>query len=115
MFNKDISKWDVSNVRFMVFMFRNSEFNKDISDWDVSSVRSMVSMFQNSEFNKDISDWDVSNVLHMASMFQNSEFNNNIDDWKDHLLEDVDVSKMFFGNAYNPCWWNNDAIQPCDN
>ena len=38
-FNGDISKWDVSNVKTMSNMFRNSEFNGDRSKWDVSNVQ----------------------------------------------------------------------------
>ena len=30
-FNGDISEWDVSNVKYMDYMFNNSIFNRDIS------------------------------------------------------------------------------------
>ena len=44
-FNQDISKWDVSNVTNMGFMFNGCRlFNKDISNWDVSSVTSVTNM-----------------------------------------------------------------------
>ena len=32
-FNGDISKWDVSNVKYMDNMFYNSSFTGDISLW----------------------------------------------------------------------------------
>src|SRR5579875_552626 len=52
-FNGDISEWDVSNVKNMSAMFRDSKFNGDISKWDTSNVESMVGMFYDSIFNRD--------------------------------------------------------------
>ena len=49
-FNRDISKWDVSNVRNMNEMFCKSKFTGDISSWDVSNVKYMNEMFKESEF-----------------------------------------------------------------
>lgn len=40
-FMGDISEWDVSNVKKMTYMFRNSVFSGDISKWDVSNVVDM--------------------------------------------------------------------------
>ena len=49
-FNQDISDWDTSQVRRMMFMFFNAtNFNQDISDWNVSSVTTMYGMFQNGD------------------------------------------------------------------
>ena len=62
-------------------MFRNSEFNKDISNWDVSNVKLMSTTFQDSKFNKDISNWDVSNVTSFFGTFQDSDFNQNLGNW----------------------------------
>ena len=62
LYNGDISKWDVSNVKNMIRMFKSSFFNGDISEWDVSNVIYMSHMFEDSEFTRDISKWDVSNV-----------------------------------------------------
>ena len=55
-------------------MFYESEFNRDISKWDVSNVRNMNEMFKKSKFNGDISKWDVSKVTDMEEMFKKSEF-----------------------------------------
>ena len=47
-FNKDISKWDVSKVNNMTYMFWHCEnFNQDISNWNVSNVRNNNYMFDN--------------------------------------------------------------------
>ena len=80
-FNGDISKWDVSNVKFMIATFQNSEFNGDISKWDVSNVTDMMTMFAYSEFNGDISKWNVSNVKYMRRLFASSKFNQDISKW----------------------------------
>ena len=70
-FNGDISKWDVSNVKDMSYMFWGCKlFNQDISNWDVSNVTDMTCMFSNCfKFNQDISNWDVSNVSSWFYMF----------------------------------------------
>ena len=54
-FNGDISKWDVSNVTNMKYMFYNSSFTNNISNWNVSNVTNMYRMFEYSVFNGDIS------------------------------------------------------------
>ena len=70
-FNGNISKWDVSNVTSMEYMFFVCKsFNQDISSWDISNVTNMEGMFCECEsFNKDISTWDVSNVRNNEDMF----------------------------------------------
>ena len=83
-FNGDISKWDVSNVEDMSYMFYGCEkFNQNISSWNVSNVKSMMAMFGiATSFNQDISKWDVSNVEDMSMMFINAKsFNQNISNW----------------------------------
>ena len=62
-FNEDISKWDVSNVTTMEYMFSYAlAFNGDLSSWDVSNVTTMKGMFLGaSSFNlKNIETWDLS-------------------------------------------------------
>ena len=83
MFNGDISRWDVRNVRNMSGMFTNSNFNGYIGDWDVRNVRNMESMFNNARsFNQNISRWNVRNVRNMDYMFCSAtSFNQNISNW----------------------------------
>ena len=88
-FNQDVSKWNVSNVTDMSFMFYcSSSFNQDVSKWDVSNVTDMSDMFYcSSSFNQDVSEWDVSNVTNMSYMFYySSSFNQDVSYW--------DVSKV---------------------
>ena len=108
-FNGDISKWDVSNVEDMSYMFSYSRFNGDISQWDVSKVKYMKWMFNNAKFNQDISDWDVSSVVDMSCMFVQSNFNQNIDKWK--VNKDTNIKAMFTGNAMKlhfPKWYKDE-------
>ena len=69
--NPDISKWDVSNVEDMRYIFYECDnFNCDLSGWNVSKVKYMRAMFFGCEiFNQDLSKWDVSNVEDHYSMF----------------------------------------------
>ena len=83
-FNGDISKWDVSNVTNMDYMFYSAtSFNQDISKWNVANVTNMDSMFRvATSFNQDISGWNVANVTNMESMFWGAtSFNQNISRW----------------------------------
>ena len=69
----DISKWDVSSVTNMEFMFCDcNNFNQDLSNWDVSSVTDMTYLFLNCKsFNKDISKWNVYSVRYHLAIFYN--------------------------------------------
>jgi len=49
--------------------FANSKFNNDISKWDVSDVTDIRYMFTNSVFNKDLSEWSTGNAIGVDSMF----------------------------------------------
>ena len=65
-------------------MFHNSKFtgeNGDISNWDVSNVKDMMYMFCDSKFNGDISNWNVSNVVDMSYMFNGTPLEKNPPKW----------------------------------
>ena len=98
-FNGDISKLDTHNVTNMSCMFYNSIFNGDISKWDTHNVTDMSCMFSNSNFNGDISDWDVSNVTDMSYMFGYSKFNSDISNW--NVSNVKDMSYMFSNSNFN--------------
>ena len=98
-FNGDIKRWNIRKVLFMQEMFMGSEFNQDISGWDVSKVVNMQEMFMGSEFNQDISGWDVSNIKNMNSMFKDSKFDQNISGWD--VSKVVDFTDMFKGSPMN--------------
>ena len=83
-FNGDISEWNVSNVKSMSWMFKESKFtgkNGDISNWDVSKVETIERMFEYSKFNGDISEWDVSKVKKMYLMFNGTTLQKNPPKW----------------------------------
>lgn len=73
----DLSNWDVSNVKDMLFMFFNciSLRSLNISNWDVSNVRYMQFIFYNCDSlqSLDLSNWDVSNAINMFGMFDNCD------------------------------------------
>ena len=90
--NPDVSKWNVSNVISMKYMFYNCiNFNCDISGWDVSNVEDMTSMFHYCEkFNKDISNWNISNVKTMKYMFfYCKKFNQDLSGWDVRNVKDA--------------------------
>lgn len=77
----NISNWNISNMESLYSCFELSEFNGDISNWDVSNVTDMSWMFNNSVFNKPIGNWNVSNVKCAYGMFGDSQFNQDISNW----------------------------------
>eukprot|EP00961_Rhodomonas_salina_P248861 3363547-Rhodomonas_salina.1 len=99
-FNADLSKWDVSSVTSMFWMFNGaaSSFNADISKWDTSCVTNMQQMFGHAGptgFNADISKWDVSKVRDMATMFFKSpSFNADLSRWDTSSV--TSISRMFY-------------------
>ena len=106
-FNGDISKWNVSRVEDMSYMFSESKFNGDISKWDVSNVEDMSGMFSHSTFNGDISKWDVSKVQDMKYMFEYSKFSRDISKW--NVSRVPDMEDMFFKSpldGHEPDWYN---------
>ena len=71
-YNYDVSKWDVSKVKNMSWMFAKLKyFNCDISNWDVSNVEEMSYMFfKCASFDQDLSGWCVSKAdYHTCSFF----------------------------------------------
>ena len=58
-----IEDWNTSWITNMKNLFAYCCFDRDISHWDVSNVKNMESMFcKNYSFNQPLDSWDVSNV-----------------------------------------------------
>ena len=85
-------------------LFENSSFNGDISKWDVSNVKNMWYMFFGSKFNGDISNWNVSNVEKMFDMFSHSKFNGDLSKWK---INTNNTTRMFSHNPLRDKWGAN--------
>jgi surface protein len=94
-FTQNLNDWDVSNVKNMSAMFRESVFNGDISNWNVSSITTFNSMFFSaSSFDRDLSSWNTSNATSMNLMFNNAtKFKSNLSQWN--------VSKVPRGSGFD--------------
>ena len=83
--NIDISKWDVSNVKYMTAMFKNCiNFNCNLNKWNVSNVEYMQCMFTECKkfTGQGLENWNVSKVKDMAFMFDSCyHFNCNLNKW----------------------------------
>ena len=99
-FNQGLSKWDVSVVTDMAYMFYDAfAFNQDLSKWDVSIVTAMYGMFSSAKaFNGDVSKWDVSRVTDMCQMFDGCwSFNQDLSKWDVSRVTDMD---LMFSTCY---------------
>ena len=99
-FNQSLEKWDVSNVTNMKKMFSGAKaFNGSLNGWGdkVKNVESMNAMFKNTEsFNQSLDNWDVSKVTNMSSMFYAaSAFNGSINGWGDKVKNVTNMESMF--------------------
>jgi Mycoplasma protein of unknown function, DUF285 len=109
-FNGDVSRWNVSNVTTMMFMFYSTQFNGNISQWDVSSVRIMSSMFSHSPFNRDIGTWRPHADVLCSAMFAHTPFEKDIRPWGlEHKWE-----KMFGEHDPNALHRYRDTLQQRD-
>ena len=82
--NFDVSKWDVSNVTNMAFMFVGCESfeGKGLENWDVSNVENTKYMFNDcKKLNCDLNNWDVSSVTKMYDIFNNCTSLKNKPSW----------------------------------
>ena len=93
-----LSGWSVSSVEKMSSVFRGAAvFDGNVSGWDVSSARDVSSMFRDaSSFNQDISGWSTSSVEDTSYMFQDaSSFNQDVSGWDVSSVKDM--TSMFDG------------------
>lgn len=103
--NHDISRWDVSNVQYMRYMFYGCKnFDQDLSQWDVSNVEVMSGMFWGCEnFNQNLSEWEVINVKNMYAMFYKCEnFNQDLSKWDvikveeyEHIFDNCPIKEEY--------------------
>jgi len=72
----DLGAWDMSNVRYMIGMFRESGITEltGTANWDTSSVTTMDSIFRDTInlTSLDVSAWDTSNLQDIRNIFRES-------------------------------------------
>lgn len=126
----DISRWNVSQVTDMSYLFcLQTYFNDNINTWDVSNVTDMSYMFfRASSFNQPVDHWDVRNVVDMSSMFHEARsFSQSLQSWdmtNVYTLTGMLCKADAFVNSSNlsPKWTAHDwvelskdtTIAPCD-
>lgn len=79
-----IEKWDVSPVKDMSEMFKNTGmFYGGISNWDVSNVENMMFMFAYTDdiSKKQVNNWKVSDDVKYYGMFRGTELEKNPPEW----------------------------------
>lgn len=96
--NINISKWNVSNIDDMSYMFRDCRyFNCNLSKWNVSRVENMHGMFDECEnfTGEGLERWNVSNVEDMGFMFFGcKKFTGKaLENWK--VIKLKDMNHMF--------------------
>ena len=101
--NFDVSKWDVSNVTNMEFMFLNCKSfeGKCLENWNVSNVENMKYMFYScKDFDCDLSSWDVSKVKDMDNMFDGCKKfeGKGLENWD---VSNVEISSFMFVKCEN--------------
>ncbi|WP_086244761.1 BspA family leucine-rich repeat surface protein [Campylobacter devanensis] len=71
-FNADISRWDTSNVKNMLFLFNGAHsFNADIGAWDVRNVENITMLFFNARsFDRDLSNWELDSLIYKLDAFR---------------------------------------------
>merc|ERR1719232_585804 len=115
-FNADLSKWKVSRVTSMKYMFLVAkQFNSHLSGWDVGNVVTMENMFDSAEqFNSNVSGWNIGNMIDMKYMFYYAEhFNQNMCAWKE---TSADTIGMFVDTACDNDYQSNGKwCFSCDN
>tara|TARA_R100000081_G_scaffold41792_1_gene19583 strand:- start:179 stop:727 length:549 start_codon:yes stop_codon:yes gene_type:complete len=83
-----ISKWDMSNVSNMRFMFSGANaFNRNITGWNTGSCANMTNMFAGNngiamQFNQAIGAWDTSSVTNLNNIFTLcNSFDQDLSNW----------------------------------
>jgi surface protein len=75
-FNRNLSTWDMSNVKNMSGMFHGADIFEgiELDQWNTSHVENVHGMFAATDlFNANLSSWDVRCVTDMSGVFTASK------------------------------------------
>jgi len=78
-------------------------FECDLNHIDISKIKSLKALFKDSKFNGNISKWNVCNVKDMDYMFERSEFTRDLSDWKPYNLHFPGLT-FYYSKAPKPYW-----------
>ena len=107
---KSIENWDVSQVEDISSIFRNCfDLNCDLSKWDISNVKWMNFTFYRCHIfeGKGLSKWTPKNVESMKSTFSVCKaFKEDINDWDKYFTKDIEFRTTFgdFTQKNIPRW-----------
>ena len=111
--NFDVSRWDVSSVEDMSYMFMYCKnFNGNLFSWDVSNVTNMTGMFGGCESfeGNGIENWNITNVESIEEMFAiclklNIDFSNwnikNIKNFENIFYNSLSVCSAVFVDVFS--------------
>ena len=116
-FNSPIGHWDVSSIKDMSAMFKQTPFNQPLGDWDVSQVIDMSFMFWGAtDFNQPLENWNVGNVSEMLGVFRSAtSFNQPLENWD--VSNVINMNQMFSGaTSFNQSLgeWNVSHVSSMD-
>ena len=76
----------------------NSKFNKDISNWDINNVRNIENMFKYSKFNQDIGSWPLKQTTGLKNISISFKYNK----LPDKIIYPETVANIFIRSVKYP-------------
>lgn len=117
-FNRDISQWNIHNVRDMNTMLRYASrfHNTDLSHWDTSRVTDMSYMFAYASHFQGKLVWNTARVKHFEKMFFNADmFSSAIGTWDvSGAFDNPSIEKYAFRGMFDGARDYNEDISHWD-
>lgn len=107
-FNRDLSKWNVENVKSMKSMFDNAtKFNHPLTHWNTKSLKNTAYMFRNCHvFHQPLAHFNMNKVVKAEYMLYNCRtFNFPLKTWSMERVEN-------FAGMFYRCYAFNQNVNP---